>query len=188
MSYEWPRLRNPKKRLRNPKNREKSRKKRKKGKKKGKKRGKKEKKGKKGKKEENFPPRRPRPEPPMGKKSLSQNNPMCERSEDWGVWRLKRFFSMMGALDLFFDCDSDARVRSALAALKLELSLFFDFFSRFLTNFHDFSWKTTPTHRLRTAYAPPTQRPRTAHALLYPYMGVGIGLGVKVCQNFSISP
>ena len=126
--------------------------------KKGKKRGKK---GKKGKKEENFPPRRPRPEPPMGKKSLSQNNPMCERSEDWGVWRLKRFFSMMGALDLFFDCDSDARVRSALAALKLELSLFFYFFSRFLTNFHDFSWKTTPTHRLRTAHATPTHRPRT---------------------------
>ena len=42
-----------------------------------------------------------------------------------------RFFSTMGArvfLDLLFDCDSDARVRSALAALKLELSLFFDFF------------------------------------------------------------
>ena len=41
-----------------------------------------------------------------------------------------RFFSTRGArifLDLFLDCDSDARVRSALAALKLELSLFFDF-------------------------------------------------------------
>ena len=40
-----------------------------------------------------------------------------------------RFFSAMGARfsRSLFDCDSDARVRSALAALKLELSLFFDF-------------------------------------------------------------
>ncbi len=56
---------------------------------------------------------------------------------------------------------------------------------------HEKSWKNVKIRekqRLRTAYAPPTQRPRTAHALLYPYMGVGIGLGVKICQNFSISP
>ena len=53
------------------------------------------------------------------------------------------------------------------------------------------SWKITKNRekqRLRTAYAPPTQRPRTAHALLYPYMGVGIGLGVKSMSSFPISP
>ena len=46
---------------------------------------------------------------------------------------------------------------------------------------HEKSWKNVKIRekqRLRTAYAPPTQRLRTAHALLYPYKGVGIGLGV----------
>ena len=52
-----------------------------------------------------------------------------------------RFFSEMGARFSrpLFDCDSDALVRSALAALKLELSPFFRFFSRIFMIFHEFS-------------------------------------------------
>ncbi len=154
-----------------------------------------------------------------------------------------RFFSTRGArtfLDLFFDCDSDARVRSALAALKLELSLFFDFFVYVSYMCHSsqtrpektpeprhviYHWKVReiqfrmshrlaysaqgqsrdshnktslvyftlfypilqpydrvrgpPTHS-KNAYAPPTQRLRTAYALFHCNIGPTIGLGVDL--------